>query len=111
MTRLALSNVALFSAVRAVTGMTPRLLVLGGGGYNPWAVGRCWAGIWATLNRLPLPDALPPAARELMQAVRWRHRLGARPPERWLTTLADDVARKGDVREEVRALAAIALCP
>ena len=29
--------------VRALMGLAPRLIVLGGGGYNPWSVGRCWA--------------------------------------------------------------------
>jgi acetoin utilization protein AcuC len=80
MTGLALSNRALFSAVRAVMDLAPRLLVLGGGGYNPWAVGRCWAGIWATLNRLPLPELLPTPAREVLATVRWRHRWGRSPP-------------------------------
>jgi acetoin utilization protein AcuC len=111
MTGLALSNLALFSAVRAVMNIAPRMLVMGGGGYNPWAVGRCWAGIWATLNRLPLPDALPRSSRDLMEAVRWRHRRGACPQERWLSTLVDDVPLDGVVREEVRALAALALRP
>ena len=32
------------------------LLVLGGGGYDPWSVGRCWAGVWATLAGQDIPD-------------------------------------------------------
>ena len=110
MTGLALSNQALFSAVRSVMNIVPRLLVLGGGGYNPWAVGRCWAGIWATLNRLPLPDSLPLPARDLMAAVHWRHRWGTCPQERWLTSIADD-PRPGAIREEIRAAAALARRP
>src|SRR3546814_17561150 len=50
MSNLMLSNRGLWAAVHALMGLAPRLLVLGGGGYNPWAVGRCWAGVWATLN-------------------------------------------------------------
>lgn len=92
MTGLALSNRVFFEAIRAVMAIAPRLLVLGGGGYNPWAVGRCWAGVWATLNGLPLPERLPDQAREVMAGVRWNHRWGRCPQERWLSALVDDVA-------------------
>jgi acetoin utilization protein AcuC len=109
MTGLALSNLALFSAVASVMGMAPRLLVLGGGGYNPWAVGRCWAGIWATLNGLSFPKTLPTPARDVLAAVRWQHRWGRCPLERWLTSLSDDIPRTGPIREEIRAIAALAL--
>jgi len=108
MTKLALSNLALWRVIDAVRGLAPRLLVLGGGGYNPWAVGRCWTGVWATLNRLPIPDRLPAAAEEVLRGVRWDHRRGRTPPEHWFTTLADQT-RPGPLRPEVRALAAAAL--
>lgn len=104
MTKLTLSNRALWDAVGSLVGRAPRLLVLGGGGYNPWAVARCWAGIWATLNDLDLPDRLPATAEALMRAVRWSHRLGRSPAERWLTTIADPPA-PGPVRDAVKALA------
>ena len=39
--RLALSNNAYFATLRAVMGLAPRLIVTGGGGYNPWSVARC----------------------------------------------------------------------
>ena len=108
MAKLALSNLALWRTIDVVGPLAPRLLVLGGGGYNPWAVGRCWAGVWATLNRLPVPDRLPAAAEEVLRGVRWKHRRGRTPPEHWFTTLADR-PRPGPLRPEVRALAAAAL--
>lgn len=104
MTKLALSNRALWAAVAAVRGRAPRLLVLGGGGYNPWSVARCWAGLWGTLNRLPAPDRLPQVGEALMRAVTWSHRLGRDPLVRWLTTLADSPA-PGPVRSEIKWLA------
>jgi len=39
---LSLSNQAHWAIVRAVGPLAPRYLVLGGGGYNPWSVGRLW---------------------------------------------------------------------
>jgi acetoin utilization protein AcuC len=110
MSKLTLSNLALWRAIDRVRELTPRLLVLGGGGYNPWAVGRCWAGVWATLNGFPVPDRLPLDAEDLMRAVRWTHRCGRNPPERWFTTLADE-ASPGPIRQEVRALAAAVMAP
>ena len=40
LSRLTLSNRAHWALVAALRPMAPRLLVLGGGGYNPWSVGR-----------------------------------------------------------------------
>jgi len=105
MTKLGLSNRALWRTIDTVKALAPRLLVLGGGGYNPWAVARCWAGVWATLNGFPVPDRLPPDAEAVVRGVRWNHRHGRNSPETWFTTLADP-PRTGSLRPEVRVLAA-----
>jgi acetoin utilization protein AcuC len=109
MTKLSLSNRALWQAVAGVQGLAPRLLVLGGGGYNPWSVARCWAGVWATLNETQVPERLPAAAERLLREVHWLHRRGRKPTERWFTTLTDPPSA-GPVRDEVRRLAAAAGC-
>ncbi|MCW5773212.1 MAG: acetoin utilization protein AcuC [Rhodospirillaceae bacterium] len=103
MSRLGLSNLAYWRAVRRLRHRAPRLLVLGGGGYNPWAVARCWSGIWAVLNDWPVPESLPPAAEALLRQVAWSHSLGRNPPGHWFTRLAD-APRPGPVREEVYVL-------
>jgi len=105
---LMLSNNALWGVVAALRGAAPRLLVLGGGGYNPWSVGRAWAGGWATLNGLPVPERLPPAAEAVLRALTYHRAAGRNPPEHWFTTLRD-TPRPGAVREEVRAVAAAVL--
>ncbi|MGF1593021.1 MAG: acetoin utilization protein AcuC [Kiloniellaceae bacterium] len=103
--RLGLSNGALWRVVARAGALAPRLLVLGGGGYNPWSVGRAWAGVWATLNGFEIPDRLPPAAEAVLRALEWRHSRGRNPPPAWFTTLADP-PRGGPLRPELRALAA-----
>lgn len=108
LSRLELSNLALWRAVRAVRDVAPRLLCLGGGGYNPWAVGRAWAGVWATLRHLDIPESLPPDASDVLRGVTWRHSRGRSPPTTWFTTLAD-VPRTGPIRAQVRAVVARAL--
>jgi acetoin utilization protein AcuC len=110
LSRLSLSNNAHWAVVSAVRGLgAPRLIVLGGGGYNPWAVARCWAGVWGTLNGLPVLERLPPAAEAVLRGLVWRERAAGRdPPEHWFTTLRD-APRRGTVRAAVqRAVAAAA---
>ncbi len=108
MSGLALSNGALWAAVAAVRDLAPRVIVTGGGGYNPWAVARCWAGIWATIAGHQIPDQVPAAAQAVLRGLSWRHRLGREPPEHWFTTLADPL-RPGPVSAAVRDLIAPAL--
>lgn len=98
-----LSNGALWHAVAALKPLSSRLLVLGGGGYNPWSVARCWTGIWAELNCLEKPDRLPPVAESLLRGLSWNRSAGRQPPEHWFVTLGD-VPRHGAVRDEVRSL-------
>ncbi|MDJ1008853.1 MAG: acetoin utilization protein AcuC [Paracoccaceae bacterium] len=103
LSRLSLSNNAHWAVVAALRPLSPRYLVLGGGGYNPWSVGRLWTGVWATLSGAEIPDRLPPAGEAILRALVW-HRPGRpRPtPPAWLTTLRD-APRHGPVRAEVRA--------
>ncbi len=97
--RLSLSNNAHRAAVRALRPLSPRLIVSGGGGYNPWSVARCWTGVWAELSGHPLPDRLPEAARSVLRGLTWSRK--ARPSEALLTTLCD-APRHGEVPDQVR---------
>lgn len=106
--RLSLSNNALWSVVAALRPLAPRLVVTGGGGYNPYTVGRAWAGYWAVLNGLPIPERTTPAAEAVLRALSYNRAAGRVPPEHWFTTLRDS-AREGPVRDEVKRLAAHAL--
>ena len=83
--------------------------MLGGGGYNPWTVGRCWAGVWATLNGIDPPESAP-AAEPVLRALTWHREAGKNPPEEWLTTIADK-PRPGPVRAAVREVVEAALAP
>jgi len=106
--RLSLSNNAHWSVVRAAMALAPRLVVTGGGGYNPYTVGRCWAGVWATLNAIPVPDRTTPAAEAVLRALTYNRAAGRNPPEHWFTTLRD-APRPGAVRDEVKVLADLTL--
>lgn len=101
--RLALSNRAHLGVVAAIRGMAPRFLVLGGGGYNPWSVGRLWTAVWGELSGQEMPDTLPDAARRVLSALDWPGQRRVKvPPDSWITTLVDP-PRSGPISTEVRA--------
>lgn len=101
LSRLSLSNTAHAEIVRALMAQTDRLIVMGGGGYNPWSVARCWVRNWAVIAGHDIPDRLPPQAEVVLRALRWPDRAAGRnPPEHWFTTLAD-APRPGPLRPEV----------
>jgi acetoin utilization protein AcuC len=102
--RLGLSNRAHWEVVRAVRGLAPALVVTGGGGYNPYTVGRCWAGVWATLNDIDIPERTTPAAEAVLRGLRYNRAAGRNPPSHWFTTIAD-APREGPVRDEIRRIA------
>jgi acetoin utilization protein AcuC len=102
LSRLALSNNAHIGVVRALMELAPRLIVLGGGGYNPWSVGRAWTRVWGALNGLEAPGPLPEPAQAVLRDLRWNRRGNGRvPQESWVTTL-EDASGQGAVRDEVR---------
>lgn len=106
LSRLSLSNRALWRAVGDLVGLAPRTIVVGGGGYNPWSVGRAWAGIWAVLNGIDPTESEPtPAARAVLKSLTWDRREGRHPPARWFETLAD-APHQGPIRDMVRQAAA-----
>lgn len=99
---LSLSNNALWRAVRDLVGLAPRTIVVGGGGYNPWSVGRAWAGIWAVLNGIdPAAAPLTPEATGVLRGLSWDRRQGRNPPSHWFDRL-HDTPHEGPVRPEVR---------
>ena len=101
LSRLGLSNRAYEACVRAVLPLAPRVLVLGGGGYNPWSVGRCWTLIWGAICGHNVPDRLPRAAEAVLRALSFPgNSRGRNPPAAWFETLRD-APRPGPVRPEV----------
>lgn len=104
--RLALSNNAHLAVVAALRRLAPRFLVLGGGGYNPWSVGRAWTAVWGLLSGQELPDRLPPAAAAVLEALDWPGPKRRRLPEPgWTTTLVDP-PRDAPVHPDTRTRAA-----
>jgi len=66
LSKMQLSNVALWDAVLKLRDMSDHCVVLGGGGYNPWTTVRCWTGLWGQLAGFEFPDRLPQSALDLL---------------------------------------------
>lgn len=96
-----LSNLALWQAVEQLALLAPAVVVLGGGGYNPWTLARCWAGLWARLAGFEIPALLPDAALHILASLE-SDLVDEEDIERaWLSSIADrptinEVRHSGD---------------
>ncbi len=84
-----LANTTLWDLTERCLAMAPAGVVLGGGGYNPWTAARLWAGLWARLRGLEIPDPLAGDAQAVLarldcDLVDEEDRL-----PRWVTAMAD----------------------
>ena len=108
--KLELSNGALQRAVERVAALAPAVVVLGGGGYNPWTLVRCWSGLWGRLAGFRAPDPLPGGAKTMLAGFGCDLVDDDDIDPTWLTSL-DDPRFGGPVRDEVRRIVAAALSP
>jgi acetoin utilization protein AcuC len=107
LSKMELSNVALWDAVDRLIGKKLPTVVLGGGGYNPWTVTRYWAGMWGRISGQACPARLPPEAREYLAGMECDLIDEDDIEEEWLTTMAD-TPRPGPIRDEIKSLVAAA---
>ena len=110
LSRMALSNGALWSAVTKVATAAGPAVVLGGGGYNPWTLARFWAGLWGVLAGRPLPDGLPAEAKAILATLSCDLIEDEEIEPAWLTSLID-VPNPGPVRREILAVRDAVLAP
>lgn len=104
LSRMMLSNVALWKAIDQLIELEQPTVILGGGGYNPWTVARYWAGIWGRINRFDIPERLPGEAVDLMRKLECELVDEEDIDDAWLTTMADS-PYPGPVRDAVKSLA------
>jgi acetoin utilization protein AcuC len=89
LTHLALDVQGFTRAVERIVAVAPRLVALGGGGYDLRNVACAWTAAWAAINEITLPPDLPEAFGEDAR------RFGFRSRRLWddAAELPDDVAR------------------
>ena len=98
MSRLCLSNQVIFKILSILLGSSQRVLLTGGGGYNPWTVARLWTGFWALISGRTIPEVLPNQATELLRSLSWQRQ--TKPKEIMFMSIYD-VPLAGELRDEV----------
>jgi acetoin utilization protein AcuC len=80
LTHLALDVQGFTRTVGRIADLAPRLVALGGGGYDLGNVARAWTAAWAVMNAIELPVELPKAFLERSPGARVRVRTLWDPP-------------------------------
>jgi len=80
LTHLALDVQGFARLVARILTLAPRVLALGGGGYDLENVARAWTAAWAVMNDVELPAELPAAFLEQARSFRFRSRSLWDPP-------------------------------
>ena len=106
LTHLSLTVQGFTRAVRRLLPLAPRVVALGGGGYDLANVARAWTAAWAAMNDVELPDALPSESHPDMQRLGLARPTLSDPPEtqpgethRW----AEEYARRqvGEIQDRI----------
>jgi len=105
-----LSNGALWRAVGQLVRTVTGAVIVGGGGYNPWTVARCWSGLWGALQGKAVPESLPESVRILLAGLDCDLVDEEDRDPRWTTTLVD-APSPGIIRPAVKALPPLVLAP
>jgi acetoin utilization protein AcuC len=102
LTHLSLTVQGFAHTVRRLLELAPRVVALGGGGYDLGNVARAWTAAWAAMNDVCLPEALPREWHRDLQAV-GLHSLSLSDPE---MPLPDDTRRWAEeyARRQVGAI-------
>ena len=86
-----ISNESLWQTTEAFIARAERAVVLGGGGYNPWTVARCWTGLWGLLGGFELPTKLPAEAQKILTALECDLVDDDEIPTQWIDSLRDKI--------------------
>src|SRR5262249_61187313 len=90
----ALASAVSIRAVALLAALAPRIVALGGGGYDIGNVARAWAAAWAVLNGVELSADLPPAF------VEYAKRFHLRMASLWDPPAMLDDDRRARVQED-----------
>ena len=106
LTHLALDVQGFTRAVERIVAAAPRLVALGGGGYDVGNVARAWTAAWAVMNGVTLAPELPEVFAEDARRFRLRSRRlwdddAAEPPEAVARAVRDYADRSVDEVQRV----------
>lgn len=100
LSKMNLSNGALWDAALHLITLSPRTVILGGGGYNPWTTIRCWSGLWGRIAGCDVDVPLNEKGRAVLSALESNLIDEDEIEDIWLTRIMDP-ERSGVVRPEI----------
>ncbi len=87
---LCYTNRGYWLTVSTILELNIPILVLGGGGYNPFTTARAWAGVWGLMvGENPHATECVSESRSILKSLKFPHRLGKNIPDRWISRLFD----------------------
>ena len=91
--RISLSNNAYWKAVRDVQSLNENVIILGGGGYNPYLTAKAWAGNWVLINDKEeyLDQEMKPQCYDFLKSLTWHNRRVKNGiPNKWISAWRDE---------------------
>ena len=91
--RISLTNNAYWKAVRDVQSLNENVIILGGGGYNPYLTAKAWAGNWVLINDKEeyLDQEMKPQCYDFLKSLSWHNRRVKNGiPNKWISTWRDE---------------------
>ena len=91
--RIRLTNNAYWKAVRDVQSLNENVIILGGGGYNPYLTAKAWAGNWVLINDKEecLDQEMKPQCYDFLKSLTWHNRRVKKGiPNKWISALRDE---------------------
>ena len=91
--RISLTNNAYWKAVRDVQSLNENVIILGGGGYNPYLTAKAWAGNWVLINDKEeyLNQEMKSQCYDLLKSLSWSNRrVKSGIPHKWISTWRDE---------------------
>ncbi len=91
--RISLTNNAYWKAVRDVQSLNENVIILGGGGYNPYLTAKAWAGNWVLINDKEkcLDQEMKPQCYDFLKSLTWHNRRVKKGiPDKWISAWRDE---------------------
>ena len=104
--KMILSNSTYWHSISVLKDISPKILILGGGGYNPYITAKAWAGNWLVLNSKEklLQSKMSNECKEILRSLKWKNsRVRNGIPNKWLDNWIDEV-EETPIRDEVKEL-------
>ena len=104
--KMILTNSVYWHSISVLKEISSKILILGGGGYNPYITAKDWAGNWLVLNSKEklLQSKMTNECKEILRSLKWKNsRVRNGIPNKWLDNWIDEV-EEIPIRDEVKEL-------